>query len=880
MPLKGWDAPVPAWRVIAENRGAIRFPAVEPGAAEFLVNRTREMQVLREKWAQAEKHHGQVVLLVGEAGIGKSKTVAALAARLSGSPHRRVTLQCLPHHSTDALHPIVRQIEHVAGFAPTDPPPRRLEKLEAWVRQDDSPTSPVELGLFAALLSVSTDGRYPAPDPDPQRRKAMTLALLRERFERLASREPLLLLLEDAHWIDPTTLELFEMLMQRVPALPVLMIVTCRPDFVPFDNGTADLTLLTVTRLNRTECGELIHHVAGGKALPDQLLGQIQTKTDGVPLFVEELTKTVLESGGLTESEDRWLLRGPSAPLSIPASLQDSLMARLDRLGWAKELAQVAAALGREFSHAVFVVVARRSTRFSTRLEEGMSRLIDAQLLFGRGAGEVLSYYFKHALVQDAAYASMLHSRRRELHRRIADVLETMFPEIAEAQPEVVAHHLTEAQLDERAVTWWRRAGQRNVHASANIEAIANFERGLALLAKLPQGGGRDAVELDIRIDLGVPLMGTVGYTAPEFQDNTRLAMEICERSGDQGRLYPVLWGRVAQTFSAGDVANALPMAERFLQSAERQNDRQLRMIGHRLYGMTLYGHGDLQLARHHLERALELYDPRADVNLTYAYGADQRVAALSYLGRTLHQLGHPEQGVAMVEEAMMAARSPGHVNTIIYAQACMLEMRLMRRELGAIAGEAAALAELAQGHAARTYQIVARTIPHMMHLERADAGDALEGFAGGIRELRSLNWNYWATRICLAGAEACADAGRVSHGRDWLEQARSLIEGLGQDLCLPELYRLRASMLRAENAPVEEVEADLHRAVATARAQSARWSELRSTVSLARLLRDTGKPADAAGLLGPLCASFAEGADLPDLIDAKHLLDSLQRAM
>jgi tetratricopeptide (TPR) repeat protein len=660
----------------------------------------------------------------------------------------------------------------------------------------------------------------------------------------------------------------------------MLLIVTCRPDFVPFDGGAAEVTTLVVTRLNRTESGKLIRQVAGGKALPDQLLGQIQTKTDGVPLFVEELTKTVLESGGLTESPDRWLLRGPTTPLSIPASLQDSLMARLDRLGWAKELAQVAAALGREFSHAVFVVVAERATRHSARLQDGMARLTDAQLLFRRGAGETMTYHFKHALVQDAAYASMLHSRRRELHRCISEVLETTFPEIAETQPEMVAHHLTEAQLDERAITWWRRAGQRNVYASANVEAIVQFERCLALLAKLPEGGERDAVELDIRIDLGVPLMGTVGYTAPEFQDNTRRAMEICERNGDQGRLYPVLWGQVAQTFSSGDVANALPMAERFLRSAERQSDRQLRMIGHRLYGMTLYGHGDLQLARHHLERAVELYDRHEDVRLTYAYGADQRVAALSYLGRTLHQLGYPEQGVAMVEEAMMAARSPGHVNTIIYAQACMLEMRLMRRELGPMAEEAAALAELAQGHAARTYQIVARTVRYMMDLDDTDVGDALEGIAGGIRELRSLNWNYWATRICLAAAEACAEAGRVSHGRDWLEQARSLIEGLGQDLCLPELYRLRASMLRAENAPTEDVEVDLRRAVATARAQSARWSELRSTIGLSRLLRDTGKPADAAALLGPLCASYIEGGDLPDLIEAKDLLDSLRNAM
>lgn len=868
--LKGWDEPIPVWRVLDENRAMLRF-AARPNAASLL-GRQPDLQFLAACWSRAVQGRGHVVVLSGEAGIGKSRTAAAFAASIAGTAHQRVTFQCLPHHTSDALHPIVRHIETAAGFAPIDPPGSRAEKLAGWLAERGE-TNAEALALIGTLIGLPAERLPPPPDADPQRRKQRTIAVLLDLIAGLAGQDPLLVLLEDAHWIDPTTLELFERLVDGVGAWSVLLIVTCRPELSPFAGARESVTVRTLTRLNRFESGGVIRQVAGGKDLPQELFEQIQAKTDGVPLFIEELTKVVLESGALAQAPDRWLLRGPLAPLNIPATLQDSLMARLDRLGWAKELAQVAAVLGRDFARPVLSAVTDYPPG---RLREGLQRLIDSELVFRRDHTAATAFSFKHALVQDAAYSSLLHRERRRLHRRIADVLQALFPDIADTQPEVVAHHLTKAQLHAQAIAWWQRAGQRNVHASANVEAIAHFRRCLTLLATLPENAQRDALELDIRIALGVPLMGTGGYTAPEFQANTGRALEICEHHGENEQLYPVLWGQVARTFSSGDVTSARALSERFLHSAERQENRQLRMIGHRLCGMTLFGAGELETARWHLERSLALYEHEPDAPLAYVYGADQRVATLAYLGRTLQLLGYPAQGLRLAERSLAEAQPFDHANTTIYAQGCLLELHMMRREPAALLAKAADIGRLAQGHAARNYQLVALTFDHVMMLLNGGGGASLTGIGRGIGELRDLNWIYWVTRLCLLAAEAAAQTGHVVQARAWFEEARGLIEGLGQGVCVPDLHHIHSELLRAEGAPGEAVVESLRRAIAAARTQRARWSELRSATRLARLLCEQGRLPEAAGALAPLLALFTEGNDLPDVVAANQLLDSL----
>jgi DNA-binding SARP family transcriptional activator/class 3 adenylate cyclase len=873
--MQGLPQPAEAWQVRGETVGVSRFEARRGGALTSFVNRQEEIELLLRRWDQANLSEGRVVLLSGEPGIGKSRIAESLLVRLEGEPHACLRYFCSPHHTHSPLHPFIAQLERAASFEPGSSARAKLDKLEALLK----PTArnvPRDVALIAELLAVPLDGRYPALAFSSQQKREMTLTALLDQLDGVAAQSPVLIVFEDVHWIDPTSQDLLDRTVARVTELPVLLVITSRPELQPTWVGQPHVTMLPLSRLGRRDSAGIIVGVAKGKALPEPLLEQVLSRADGVPLFIEELTSALLEGGLVRETTEGYVLDGPLPSIAIPTTLKASLVARLDRLGSVKDVAQIGAAIGREFSYELLGAVA---SLVPADLDAALERLTASGLVSRRGAPPIATYSFKHALVQDAAYDTLLKSRRRELHRRMAESLEGAFPEIAETQPEVIARHHTEAQQDERAISWWRKAGQRNVRASANVEAIAHFERCLTLLAKLPERPERDTVELDIRIDLGVPLMGTAGYTAPEFQANARRALEICDRLGEDVRLYPVLWSQVALTFSAGDVTHSVPMAERFLMSAERRGDRQLRMIGHRLYGMTLYGRGDLEPSRRHLEQALELYEPDEDVKLAYAYGADQRVAALSYLGRAMHHLGHPDRGLATVEQALAEARSLAHVNTIIYAQDCMVELQLMRRDLAALAAEAAALDELARGHASRNYQIVARTIRHVMELKNSGV-DSVDAIGRGIRELRALNWNYWAVRLCLMAAEDCADAGQPSSGRDWLEQARSLSEALGQDLCLPELYRLRASLLRAEGAPIGEVEAALHRAVETARRQAARWAELRSATRLAQLLRDTGRAAEAAGLLLPLCTTFAEGQDLPDLIEARDLLDSLRSAV
>jgi predicted ATPase/class 3 adenylate cyclase len=861
-----------AWRVVCEDRSAIRFVPAPPESAVTLFGRDRELRLLQKQWQKVVRGCAQVVLLRGEAGIGKSRTAAAFAERLGDSSHHQLTFQCLPRQVNDSLHPLVRQVEHAAGFMPGDLAQQRLRKLTVLLARSGE-SSPDTLGLFAALLSIPTDPQTPPLDPDPQRRKSRTLSVLMEQLALLAKQRPVLIQLEDAQWADPTTLELIDLLVKEFGSLPALLIVTARPEFMPIWSEHANVTVCTLDRLSREESGMIISEVAHGKALPRHVFEQIRMKSDGVPLYIEELTKAILESGGLEESDDRWLLRTPTAPLNIPTSIHGSLMARLDRLGWAKELAQLISVLGRDTSQAIIAAVCDLPQE---RLQEGLVRLIDSQLLYRRAVGETLTYTFKHALVQDAAYGSLLHARRRELHHRIADVFECRFPDIAETKPEMIAHHLTEAQVNQRAITWWHRAGQRNVHASANIEAIAHFDQCLALLAKLPEGQERDAIEIDVRIDLGVSLMGTVGYTAPEFQANTERALEVCERLDETPRLYPILWSQVAQTFSSGDVKNALPMAERFLRSAERRGDRQLQMIGHRLFGMTLYGHGDLQLARQHLEEALDLYNEDADSTLAYRYGADQKVATLAYLGRTLHQLGCPDQGMRMAQHATRAAAALEHVNTTIYARGCLLELRLIRREFAQVANEATLLAELAHGHTVQNYQLVSRAVHHIVDLVNNRAAHLALAIERSIRELSKLNWNYWVVRLSLVGAEACVEAGHAAQGRDLLEGAASMVNRLEQGICVPDLHRVRAAVLYAENGPADAIEASLRCAIYAARERSARYQELRSTVGLAGFLCATGRRVEAAHALAPWRSGLDEGLDLVDVKAAKEMVDML----
>ena len=496
--LKGITDPVRAWAALRASSAEGRFEALHTTGLTALVGREEELELLVRRWSRAKTGEGQAVLLSGEAGIGKSRLTAALLEKLTGEPHTRLRYFCSPQHTDSAFYPIISQMERAAGFVHDDIPQARLDKLDAVLAQTSTPKQ--DAALFTEMLSLPNDGRYPTLDLTPEQRRQRTLEALVSQMEALARQNPSLMIFEDAHWTDPTTLELFGRVVDRVRSLRVLLIVTFRPDFDPPWVGRPYVTFLALNRLGEREILAMIEGVIGNKALPTNIRQDIIERTDGIPLFVEEMTKAVLEAESQGAVE-HLAAAVPSSALAVPASLQASLMARLDRLGPAKEVAQIGAAIGREFSHSLLAAVARKP---ETDINSALDRLIAAGLLFQQGVPPRTTYLFKHALVQDAAYGTLLREPRRALHARIAETLEGRFADIAENQPELLARHCTEAGLIEKAAFQWGKAGQRSLARSALVEAVAQLTRALDQIETLPATPAlrREQIRLQVALTL------------------------------------------------------------------------------------------------------------------------------------------------------------------------------------------------------------------------------------------------------------------------------------------------------------------------------------------------------------------------------------------
>ena len=573
-----------------------------------LVGREQEIGLLLERWAQVKDGLGQVVLLSGEAGIGKSRLVQVLTEQVATEPQAWLTpCQCSPYHQHTALYPLIDLLERVVlRFEREESPQQKLRKLEGFLVQYGLPLAEA-VPLFAALLSLPLPADYAPLTMSPEQQKQQTLHALLTILLRIAAQQPVLFVMEDLHWVDPSTLELLSLLVDQGPTARILTLFTFRPDFSPPWTGRAHLTQLTVNRLPRRQAVEVIRQVAHGKVLPPEVVEQIVAKTDGVPLFVEELTKMVLESGLLQERDERYALTGPLHPLAIPATLHDSLMARLDRLAAVKALAQLGATLGREFSYALLRAVAPWDEGI---VQQGLHQLVAAEFLYQRGVPPQATYTFKHALIQDVAYQSLLRSTRQQYHQRIAQALEAQFPETVATQPELVAQHYTAAGCAEQAVVYWQRAGQQASDRSAHLEAISHVTTGIELLKTLPETPEHTQQALTLHIALGAALQMAKGHAAPEVEHAYTQAHALCQQVGETPELVPVLFGLWRFYVVRPQLHTARELGETLLRLAQRAHDPALAVIAHYALGVTWFCLGALPAARQHLEEGIARYTP------------------------------------------------------------------------------------------------------------------------------------------------------------------------------------------------------------------------------------------------------------------------------
>jgi class 3 adenylate cyclase/predicted ATPase len=871
--LKGVSEPVRVFRVLGESAAQSRFEAAAESGLTPLVGREEEIGLLLKRWQQAADGEGQVVLLSGEAGVGKSRILRAFRERLGTEPHSRVLYYGSAYHLNSALYPVIDQLERALRFARDDGPAEKLDKLEAALNGLGLPVADTA-PILVSLLSLPFEGRYEPLELAPQQLKAKTLEASIAVIEAMAAQAPVLMVVEDVHWIDPSTVEYLDLAIERLSAARVLLIIIYRPEFEAPWTGHAHVTAHALNRLGRKDATAMVAKVTEGKALPDEVLDQIVAKTDGVPLYVEELTKTVLESGVLEDKDGAYVLTGPLPPLAIPDSLKDSLMARLDHLAPAKEVAQLAAVLGRTFGRELLDAV---SPLGGAELDDVLGRLVESGLVYRRGLAPAVTYEFKHALVQDAAYQSLLKSTRQQYHGRIAQALEEEFPETGEMQLELLAHHYTEARLISQAIPYWQRAGRRAVERSANLEAIAHLTKGLELLLTSPDTPERAEQELALQIALTGPLIAARGYTAPETERTSARALELCKQIGDTPEIFPVLFGRQVFHLVSGRMAKAHQLAEEFLHLADGQQDDAPRLVGHRLHGLVSLCIGNLTAARRHLEQAVALYQPERHRSLIFLYGQDVKVAALSSLHWTLWLLGHPDQALERSQEALDQARALSHAYTLGYALGFIGIVDTLRRDWQGARRHTDSGLALAAEHG----------LPHwtgnaLLTLGRtlAAQGRVADGIASmkeGLTTYRAHHAAVFVPMYLVWLAEAYGEAGTAEEGLKLLDEAEAVMETGGERWYEAEQHRIKGELLLARSARNRaKAAAAFRHAIEVARGQEAKSLELRAATSLARLWQTQKKTAEARDLLAPVYGWFTEGFDTADLKDAKALLDEL----
>jgi class 3 adenylate cyclase/predicted ATPase len=871
--LKGVPAPLHAYRVLGESGARSSLDAAAAVGLTPLVGREQEVGLLLDRWAQVVDGEGHVVLVTGDAGIGKSRLVQVLMDRVAGGPQCRLELRCSAYYANSPLYPVIEFLPRVLDWSRDDPDEVKLGKLESFALEHGVSVEE-GLPLLASLLSLRPSERLPLPPMSPERQKERTLQTLLAMVLALAAEEPVLVVVEDLHWIDPTTAEFLRLLIDQGPTPQLFCLLTARLQFQPAWAAHSHVTSLTLTRFTQRQTESMVERIAGGKALPGEVVEQIVARTDGVPLFVEELTKMVLESGLLRENERGYELMGPLPPVAIPTTLQDSLAARLDRLATVKLVAQLSATLGRAFPYVLLRAV---STLDEAALKRELDRLVDAELLYQRGVPPEATYIFKHALLQEAAYQSLLKSTRQQYHERIARVMVEQFSGEAAAHPEFVANHYTEAGTIGEAVQWWQRAGQHAVQRASYAEAITHYRKGLRVLESIPVSARRDQSELGLQVELGYALIPVKGWAAAETASAFTRAGELCREVGETPKLFRALWGIAAFHFVRGDQHKAREVADQCLILAQHADDVDALIEAHYLSGIVSFVMGEFAAGRVDLEECVRLYGPDKRDMHAVLYGQDPKASGLNWLAMGLWALGHPDQGLQRARDSLAFVQSMSRPFQLARGLAGVGFVHVYRREPQGRDShlEAAIALCIEQGFGYFRAVVSAFQGSNLVQLGRMEEGIAL--MRESVTTLRAFGSELLFTIVFGELATAHASIGQLDHAATALGEGQACVERNGEHWAEAELYRIEGElMMMCEPPDPAGAEARFQKAREVARRQQAKSYELRATTSLARLWRNQGKAAEARAALGEIYTWFTEGLETPDLKDARALLTQL----
>jgi class 3 adenylate cyclase/predicted ATPase len=874
--IKGFSKPMPVYRVLGESGVQSRLDTVSAGGLTPLVGREREVDLLVKCWEDAKQGLGQVVVLSGEAGIGKSRLVQAVKDRLANEPYTRLECRCSPYAQHSALYPVIDFGRRLLQWQRDEPPDVTLDKLEAALAPYEV-SLPEVVPLLASLLSLPLSERYALPQLTPQRQKQKTLEAILALVLAHATQQPVLFIVEDLHWIDPSTLELLTLFIDQGPTARILTVLTARPEFHPPWGTAANVTSLTLGRLPPTQVEQMIDQVTGGKRLPAAVRQEVVAKTDGVPLFVEELTKMVLESGLLQEEADHYELRGSLPSLAIPTTLHDSLMARLDRLGNAKEVTQLGATLGRTFSYELLRAV---SPWGEESLRDALRQLVDVELLYQRGVPPHLTYIFKHALIQEAAYQSLLKSKRQQYHQQTVHILEQRFPEIAETQPELLAHHYTEAGLPAQALPYWQQAGQLAVERSANIEAISHFTKGLELLKSLPATPERTRQELALQLALGPPLRMIKGHTAPEVEGVYTRAYGLSQQVGNHRQQFSSLVSLSKLYFNRAMIQKARELCEQCLTLAQRVQDPVFLLEAHEMFGTISLYLGEPVVARMHLEQGIALYNAQQGRLKAFSSGMDPGVVCLSAVSWALWILGYPDRALTKSCEALTLAQELSHAYSLGYALNYASLLHVWRREVRFAKERAEAVITLSNEHGF-IQALSAGMIKRGWALAKQGAvAEGIRQLHQGLATIRDMGLELPLSLYLALLADAYRQGGQVDAGLHVLAEALTHLDKTWECGLEAEIYRLKGACLLAQTdkrCQEREAEECFRQALEVARHQQAKSLELRAAMSLCRLWQQHGRRAEAHQILAEIYSWFTEGFETPDLQEAKALLEALQ---